>query len=225
MNRTRWIIFGVVCFAVLGVLILTNKKTDSGFTGDATKIITQGPIADHVFGTQQQKVVLIEYGDYECPACGAIYSAVKDVATKYQNDLTFIFRNFPLTTIHPNALAAAEVAEAAGLQGKYFEMHDKLYETQSAWSEVSANDRGTYFQQYAQQIGLNITKYKQDLSSAQITDKINRDRETAGTFNVNGTPTFILNGQKMSETDSTSATNFETTVQNALKQAGFTLDK
>lgn len=226
MNRTRWIIFGVICLAVLGLLIVINKKNDTttNFTGDSSKIITDGPIADHVFGPSNQKVVLIEYGDYQCPACGAMYQTVKDITTTYKDKLTFIFRNFPLTNIHPNALSAAAAAEAAGLQGKYYEMHDKLYEMQSNWSDASISNRSTLFEQYAQSVGLNIDQYRQALSSADITTKISRDQATARTFNTDATPTFILNGQKMSNDVSTNPTNFEKAIKDALQQAGFSLD-
>jgi protein-disulfide isomerase len=100
-----------------------------------------GGIADHVFGKVGSKVTLIEYGDYQCPPCGAMFPVVKDVTEYYQNQLQYVFRNFPIPSLHPNAMAAAASAEAAGLQGKYWQMHNKLYDTQSDWSDLSATDR------------------------------------------------------------------------------------
>jgi protein-disulfide isomerase len=198
MTRTRWIIFAVLCLGILGLILVTNKKdSGSNWSGDATKIISAGPIADHVFGSAAQKVTLIEYGDYQCPGCESVYPTLKSVTDKYKDNLTFIFRNMPLTNLHPNALAAATAAEAAGLQGKYYEYHDALYDNQSAWKDASANDRTSTFETYAKQLGLDVNRFKSDLSNSQVTDKINRDRATAKTFDVTSTPTVILNGQKV----------------------------
>jgi len=161
-------------------------------------MVNQSPIADHVLGPKTQKVTLIEYGDYQCPGCGHMYQTVKDITDKYQNQVTFIFRNFPLTSLHPNALAAATAAEAAGLQGKYYEMHDLLYTNQDAWASATVSDRTTIFNDYASQLGLNLTKFKADLTSKDITDKINRDITTGkNNFTVDATPTFILDGKKV----------------------------
>jgi protein-disulfide isomerase len=225
MTRTRWIIFAVICVVVFGIVILTNRKTNTqAFTGDATKVITDGPIPDHTFGSVDNKVILIEYGDYQCPACGAMYASVKDITEQYKTQLTFVFRNFPLTTVHLNALAAAGVAEAAGRQGKYFEMHDKLYETQATWGEASANARTGIFEQYAKDLGLNIDEYKQALSSSEVNQKIDRDRSSAQVFDTNATPTFILNGEKLPEAVSTSPDQLKSAVKDALEKAGYKLD-
>lgn len=199
MDRIKWIIFTVVVVGIFAGIILVNKNNQApAFNGDAYKIIDQGPIADHVLGGTNQKVTLIEYGDYECPGCGRMYQTVKDLNAKYQNNLTIIFREFPLTSIHPNALAAATAAEAAGMQGKYYDMHDLIYQNQDSWAQASVADRTGIFQNYAQQIDLNVDKFKQDLSSKDITDKINRDISTGkNTFSVDSTPTFILNGKKV----------------------------
>lgn len=205
MDRLKWIIFTVVVLGIFGGIIWLGKSTDTAtFNGDANRIITSGPIADHVLGTDSQKLTLIEYGDFQCPACYKMYPAVHDLTTKYPDKLTFIFRNKPLTQIHPNALAAATAAEAAGLQGKYFDMYDILYQSQPAWQGASVSDRTLMFQNYAEQLGLDAEKFKADLSSKDISDKINRDNATAKTFNVEGTPTFILNGKRV---DGAIATN------------------
>lgn len=224
MTPTRWIIFGVICLAVLGAIIFTNKSnTATQYKGDPGKIITDGPIPDHVYGSTAGKVILIEYGDFECPACEAMYQTVSTIKTLYKDDLTFIFRNFPLTSIHPNALAASTAAEAAGQQGKFYEMFDKLYQNQNAWAQLSGSQRDQTFQQYAKDIGLNITKYTQDLTSSAVSDKINRDQSTAATFNVDGTPTFVLNGKALPSSVSTDPAQLQQRVQDALTQAGFKL--
>lgn len=222
MNKVKWIIFAVIVLGVFGGIIWIGKSNNatSNFTGDAKAIINAAPIADHYLGPKSQKVVLIEYADFECPGCGRMFQPVKDITTKYADKLTFVFRNFPLTSIHANALAAATAAEAAGLQGKYFEMHDMLYTNQDAWSTANVGDRAQIFQNYAQQIGLDATKYKQDLTSKDITDKINRDTNTGkDTFSVDATPTFILNGKKVDSNTSVDATALGKLIDDAVSKA------
>jgi protein-disulfide isomerase len=223
MTRTRWIIFAVLCLGILGLIFVTSKKdTGSNWTGDATKIISTGPIADHVFGSSAQKVTLIEYGDYQCPGCGSLFPILQDVLPKYKDNLTFIFRNFPLTTIHPNALAAATAAEAAGLQGKYYEYHDTLYENQANWQDAAVSERTTLFQNYAKQLGLDVNKFNSDLSSSQVTDKINRDRSSASQFKVSSTPTLILDGQTLDQNTTFDKDKLSQALNDEFKKAGLT---
>jgi len=201
MNKAKWIIFAVIVLAIFGGIIWLNKSNEVKFTGDANKIITEGPIADHVMGPTDQKVTLIEYGDFQCPGCGQMYPIVHDITEKYKDKVTFIFRNLPLTTLHPNALAAATAAEAAGKQGKFFDMYDILFQSQQSWSGASVGDRGKFFENFANQLGLNINQYKKDLTNKEVTDKINRDIYTGKQiFKASSTPTFILNGQKVENT-------------------------
>lgn len=219
MNKMKWIVFAVIVIGIFGSIIWLNRGETTTFNGDPAKIITEGTIADRVYGSQEQKVVLIEYGDYQCPACGKVYTDLKALTEKYQDKLTFIFREFPLTTIHPNALAASTAAEAAGQQGKYWEMHDLLYETQTAWSNLDASQRGAVFEGYASQLGLDIDRYKQDLASKEVSDKVTRDRTTAKTYNTDSTPTFIINGQKFTASSSTDMGALTTAIEDALKTA------
>ncbi len=218
MNKTKWIIFIVVVVAIFGLVIFFNRSNTQTYQGDTNKIITTG-IADHVLGPKDQKVTLIEYGDYECPGCGAMYSAVKGLTDAHSDHLTFVFRNFPLTNIHPNALAAATAAEAAGLQGKYFEMHDALYENQQAWANASVGDRETIFTGYAANLGLNTDQFKKDLSADNIAGKISRDRSIGTTIGVNSTPTFVLNGTMITGSDAVSANTLTQKVTDALNKA------
>ncbi len=199
MTKLKWLIFIVIVVGIFGGIIWISKSNNAvDFTGDATKIINQAPISDHIFGSDAQKVVFIEYGDFQCPGCGKMYPTVHELTDKYKDKITFIFRNMPLTNLHANALAAATAAEAAGLQGKYFEMYDTLYQSQTSWSEASVSDRSSIFQNYAAQLGLNADKFKADLTSKDITAKINRDTFTGkNIFKVDATPTFVLDGKKI----------------------------
>jgi protein-disulfide isomerase len=220
MDKIKWIIFSVVVLGIFGGIIWLNQSNDVAFNGDSNKVITEGDgvIGDRTKGSQDQKVVLIEYGDYQCPGCGSIDQPVKNLVSMYEDKLTFIFRNFPLTSIHPNALAAATAAEAAGQQGKFWEMHDMLYEAQRAWAELDSSQRATVFEGYATQLGLDVDKFKQDLADKQIADKISRDRTTAKTYDVNSTPTFVINGKKFTGT-ATNIDELTKAVEDALKVA------
>ena len=202
MTRSRWIIFALICVVTIGGLILLSKKDTVNVDNiDASKAVseTATSIGDHVYGDKSSKVVLIEYGDFQCPGCGGAFPQLKALKETYKDKIAFIFRNFPLTAIHPNALAAATAAEAAGLQGKFWQMHDKLYENQDAWSNVDASKRTDTFAGYAESIGLDVEKFRSDLSDAKITAKISRDRALGNKLGVNSTPTLYLGSEKLTD--------------------------
>lgn len=218
MNKIGWIIFSAVVVLILGGLIvwtrLANPPIDlAGVENNSIVAASEqnGNIADHVTGSDTKKVMFIEYGDFQCPSCGGAYPNVKSLIDEYGKDVTFVFRNFPLTSLHPNARAAAAVAEAAGLQGKYWEMHDKLYETQNDWNSLDATKRTTIFSQYAASLGLDTAKFEADLSSKQVTQKINFDMALGKSVDVAATPTFFLNGQKVDETTASGIVKGDTT--------------
>jgi len=225
MNKTRWIIFAGVCVVLFGILFITSPRAESAFNGDAAKVITEGPIQDRVYGSADQKVVLIEYGDFQCPGCAGIAPTVTAIREEFKDKLTFVFRHYPLTDAHPNALAASTAAEAAGQQGKFYEMYEKLYQVQSSWSKADPKQRDQLFEQYAALLGLNIDQYKKDLTSKDISDKINRDRSTARkSFGIDGTPTFILNGRKLDSQAVFDTNSFKQTIKDELTKAGYKLE-
>jgi protein-disulfide isomerase len=150
------------------------------------------------------KVQVVEFGDYQCPACGQAYPVTKQLISDYQGKITFIFRNFPLP-MHPNALPAAEAAEAAGAQGKFWEMHDKLYETQDEWSGVL--DPTNAFTHYASDLGIDADKFKQDIIAKKYQDIISKDQSDGYSLGVQGTPTFFVNGKQQSAFDYDSLKN------------------
>lgn len=212
MNKTGWIIFSVVVAAVLvGLVVWTriaNPPVDvSGIENGSvvTASTNNGNIADHVTGKKDSKVLLIEYGDFQCPSCGGAYPSTKKIIEEYGDRIGFVFRNFPLTSMHPNARVAAATAEAAGIQGKYWEMHDMLYEKQNDWSSLSGEKRGAIFDGYAQTLGLDMTKFKADLqgnnenSDQSVNKKISFDQALGKKFGVNATPTFFINGKQMDD--------------------------
>jgi protein-disulfide isomerase len=200
-------------------LNVSNVNTNAIQTANSQ----DGNIADHVFGKVGSKVTLVEYGDFQCPPCANIYPVVKDISTKYKNRLQFVFRNFPIADLHPNAKAAAASAEAAGLQGKYWQMHDKLYENQSSWSDLSATDRTKFFDNLASSLSLNMKKFDADMATSAITDKINYDIALGTKVSVSGTPTFFLDGVKLDTTAYSNESTFKDTINTDLKKAGIPL--
>ncbi len=144
---------------------------------------------DHAEGPADAPLTLVEYGDYQCPYCGAAYPVVKRVQKKLGKKLRFVFRNFPLTQAHPYALIAAEAAEAAALQGKFWEMHDLLFEQQTFLEP-------DIIPSWAEKIGLNLEKFESDIEQAVVEKRIKEDRQSGIRSGVNGTPTFFINGTR-----------------------------
>ena len=142
--------------------------------------------------TESAKVTLIEYGDFQCPACGAYFPVVKQLSEELKNDLRVVYRNMPLTNIHPFAMITAQAAYAAGRQGKFWEMHDLLFENQSEWTTSNAREK---ILQYAESLKLDIDKFKEDLDSDEAKDFVNKQREEALSIGLNSTPSFFLNGK------------------------------
>lgn len=182
-----------------------------------------GNISDHVFGKAGSAVTLVEYGDFQCPGCGRAHVAVREITEKYENQLQFVFRNFPLTTIHANGKAAAGAVEAAGLQGKYWEMHNKMFESQSEWSTLSINDRNKKFVDYADKLGLNVSKFATDMASKEVNQKISYDQALGKKDDVQGTPTFFLNGVRLEQEVWGNKEKFIEAINTELKKASIPL--
>lgn len=200
MNRNTWFIFSGLCLVLLGGLIWFSQGSKINVADvDVWKIQPaseqSGTIADQVYGNKDAKVVLLEYGDYQCPGCGTAAPILKQVAEKYKDSVAFVFRNFPLSSIHPNARAAAAAAEAAGVQGKFWEMHNRLYENQDAWNTQTGQARTDTFAGYAVALGLDKNKFIEDLSSKSITKKIDFDAALGQKAGVTGTPSIYVNGK------------------------------
>lgn len=223
MSKKTWMIFIVICVAVLGGLIFISRKDKINVDAiEMTKATAasnaNGNIADHVFGNKDSKVVLIEYGDFQCPACGSAYPIIKEVTDAYKDKVAFIFRNNPLTAIHPNARAGSAAAEAAGLQGKYWDMHDALYENQTSWSSAAVDKRTDMFVAYASQIGVkDKDKFKKDMESKAVNNKIDFDLALGKRVPVSGTPTILLNNKKIESDVWSDKDKFKAAIEDALK--------
>lgn len=217
-----------VCVLFLGSLIYFSNqnridvsKIDPGTIQDASE--KSGNVPDHVFGKTDSKVLLIEYGDFQCPGCGSAHPNVKKVTEKYKEQMAFVFRNFPITSKHPNARAAAAAAEAAGLQGKYWEMHDKIFENQNSWGTLGATERTTFFINYANEFGLNTDTFRTDMASDKVNQKISFDQALGKKAGAEATPTFLLNGKKLGDDIWSNEEKFEQTIVDALKAEGISL--
>jgi len=144
---------------------------------------------DHVQGPGDAPVTLVEYGDYECPYCGEAYPIVKQIQERMEEQLRFVFRNFPISTTHPHAEYAAEAAEAAAAQDRFWEMHDHLYEHQQ---RLRVDD----LRSYAQAIELDLDLFDKELAEHVHADRVHEDFLSGVRSGVNGTPTFFINGMR-----------------------------
>lgn len=192
--NSRFAIILFILIAGFGGIFFLSKDKASAPTGNNQATVK---LSNHVDGEGKKGVTLVEYGDFQCPACAAYYPLLKQIKEKYKSDITFQFRSFPISNIHPNAMAAHRAAEAADKQGKFWEMHDQLYENQASWKD--APNAASVFQSYASALGLNIEKYKQDVASSATNDVIRADIKEGTRLGVKGTPTFFLDGKKIDQ--------------------------
>jgi len=188
MSKQFWGVIIIILAIAGGIIAFSGNKPDSSSKNSNT-------LTNHVEGKGSTGVTLVEYGDYQCPFCGQYYPIVKQVQAEFADKIFFQFRNFPLISAHPNAFAGARAAEAAALQNKFWEMHDLLYENQSVWSGTT--DPTTLFKSYAQQLGLNATRFQTDYASSKVNDLINADMAEGNKLQITGTPTFFIDGKKV----------------------------
>jgi protein-disulfide isomerase len=143
--------------------------------------------------TSKGVVTIDEYGDYQCPPCGALHPIIKTLKGEYGDRIQFAFHHFPLTQLHSHALEASYAAAAAGLQGKFWEMHNMLYEKQSEWSEVG--DFRPIVLEFARKIGLDLPRFTRDIDGIQVVTIVSEDMQRGALLGVNGTPTVFINSQ------------------------------
>lgn len=144
---------------------------------------------DQVQGNDSASIVIVEFGDYQCPHCGAAYPIVKEIQDTFGDQIKFVFRNFPLSESHEYALIAALAAEAAALQHKFWEMHDAIYERQSHLNEG-------FLKTLAKELTLDVDQFEADMESDAVKEKVENDFESGIRSGVNGTPTFFVNGER-----------------------------
>ena len=168
---------------------------------------------DNVQGNANAKVVIIEYSDFQCPACRTYYLVMKELMVEFGGEVALVYRHFPLTEIHANSEFAARAAQAAGKQGKFWEMHDLLFEKQSEWSKEA--NVGPMFESYAKLMGISVEQYKIDWASKEISDLVRAERVHAIKSGLQGTPTFFINGKKIENPSSVDA--FRTIIRDTIK--------
>jgi protein-disulfide isomerase len=202
-----FIIIVLVLVAVIAIFAFTLRKGNGGDLGPGITnsnqpsqtagnipAPTQAPSSTAGLTRPNVKVsspvVLEEYGDYQCPPCGQLYPELKQIEHEYGNQVQIVFHHFPLAKMHKNAMAAAHAAEAARNQNKFWEMHDRLYRNQKEWAEL--DDPRPVFMSYARELDLNLDRFKQDMESNQVDQRISADIQRGASLGVTGTPTIFL---------------------------------
>jgi protein-disulfide isomerase len=201
-----FIIIGVVLAAVVVAVVLmsrpnstsTNAQSNAVANTNAARLPSgeaqQGAPNPHMRGGERAQVTLEEFSDFQCPACGGLDPGLRRISNDYGERVRWVFRNFPLT-MHKYSFIAARAAEAAGVQGKFWEMHDIIYDNQKAWSD--APEPRDLFNSYAAQLGLDVERFKADLNRQDLADRIKMDYDRGISLNVRGTPTIFLNGHEL----------------------------
>lgn len=210
----------VLIVAVAGGWILLRSSQQSRNSNNPTPdpaLEVHGADPPHIRGNVNAPVTIEEFGDFQCGGCGAYHPELKKIEAEFGDRLRVIFRELPLVPTHEHALLAAQAAEAAGLQGKFWEMHDKLYENQVTWT--AARDLVPVFVDYAKQIGLNPDQFMKDLNGDKVAMRIFQDGKRAHAFNLKSTPTFFVNG-KEAKGDQLAPDGLRQLINDALKAAG-----
>ncbi len=195
-----FIIFGVLIVAVIaGTLLISSNRSDgtrptnaAPQPGNRVANLRPGAQPPQAKGRPDAPVVIEEFGDYQCPSCGFFNQTIKRVESQFQGRVYIIFRHLPLQSIHQNAALAARAAEAAGVQGKFWGMHDMIYENQKEWSDLP--DPRPRFNDYAQRLGLNVEKFRTDTDSREVGARIMADVQRADSIGIQGTPAVFING-------------------------------
>lgn len=193
MKKQHLIWITLLILVILGLLFwprFFNLNNSSGVVQTSSTEVTE---SDWSRGNPEALVTLIEYSDFQCPACGAYHPVVAQLLVDFENDMRLVYRHYPLTQIHANALSAAFAAEAAGRQGKFWEMHDILFEQQEVWSS-SATAKDIFVQQ-ARDLDLDIERYINDTNDKELFDKVQNMFNEGARLGINSTPTFFLNGK------------------------------
>lgn len=204
MEKSSLVIIAVSFIVLLGGA-LVYSAVKGGTTDEAVTL------AEKVKGNPEATVVLSEYSDFQCPACAKFTPILKEIMDTYGDQIRFEYHHFPLISIHPSAELAARVSEAAGAQGKFWEMHDLLFERQTSWSQ-NINPKNL-FTSYAEELGLDIDKFNRDLNSKTVREAVQNDMREGRTLLINATPTFYLNGEKI---EITTYDNFKKQIEVAI---------
>ena len=215
----RFLLVMAVFVAIFIGLLFINKKDAGAPSGDSG-----GQVTNHIYSQGSSGVTVLEYGDFECTACFSYYPVFKQLKEKYKDQVTFQYRHFPIISSHPKAMAAHRAAEAAGRQGKFWEMHDLLYEHAYQMGSdgrpipidwVASTNPNTFFESYAGQLGLNVEQFKSDSNSSAVSASIQADMEAGEEAGATGTPTFLIDNKRIDTPNSLEA--FEKLIEESIK--------
>jgi protein-disulfide isomerase len=207
MKSYIWI--GSVVIVLVALMFLSVRNTGPTLNFEVNKA---NPL-DNIKGNASATVSVIEYSDFQCPACRSYYLVMRQMQVEFGEEVLFVFRNFPLSNIHANTEFAARAAEAAGKQGKFWEMHDLLFEKQDEWARVANVE--PIFESYADLIGININQFTIDWQSKDVKEFVAAQKNSAEKLGLQGTPTFFVNGKQIQ--NPTSITAFREIINTALK--------
>ena len=183
----KWVFvgIGVISLIILLVGVFALSSDSEPVAVSREKLVKEG---SQVLGDKDAKVVIVEFSDFQCPACKAAHPIVKRITSEYGKKILFVYRHFPLIAAHQYALKAAEAAEAAGEQGKFWEYHDLLFANQE-------NLKTENLKKYAEELGLDMNKFNEALDSGKFKDKVTSDMDDGENLGVSSTPTFFINEQ------------------------------
>lgn len=181
---------------IAGAVFLLSKPSSVPSSAPVNKEILGILVKDDSIkiASESAKVTIVEFSDYQCPACKSANPTIKQILNDYSGKVNFVYRHFPLSQ-HKNAIPASLAAEAAGQQGKYWQMHDKIFDGQDTWKD--SGNAPDIFAGYVKDLGVDMEKFNHDRGDSKFRDKINRDYQDGLTLGVNSTPTFFINGQKL----------------------------
>ncbi len=196
-NKTKPIVVIVIAvLAAAGIALYLSRQSAAPRTGADGSLASSG--GGHVRGNSAAPVTLVEFGDFQCPSCGYYHPIVDELVLRYPDKVKLEFHHYPLVQMHAHALDAAMAAEAAGNQGKYWEMHDMLYDHQKEWDRLLNTD--AQFLAYAGSLGLDANKFLRDMKSTDVQNRILEDIQRGSAAKVSGTPTFFIDGQALNPT-------------------------
>jgi protein-disulfide isomerase len=176
-----------------------------------------GAPSNNFYGQEAGVITVTEFADFQCPACASFFPVISEVKQIFASQVRFEFKHFPLVQIHPNATAAHRAAQTAANQGKFWEMHDILFERLQTWN--TANNPADIFEQYAQELGLDMDKYRAEIATSEILGVINADIEIGKGLSVTGTPTFFIDGERIDDlTSVASVESFSSLIQQKINE-------
>jgi protein-disulfide isomerase len=180
---------------VIGMAMLFSQPEEVVIVDSSIVVKEDRPVKG---ATESAKVTIVEFSDFQCPTCRAYAPMAEEVIAKYPNDVRFIYRHFPLNTIHPNAQKAAQAAEAARGFDKFWEMHDLLFEEQIVWANLSSADFDKKLEEYAEKLQIDKSEFQKRIESNEVKEVVTTDYADGVRAGVDGTPTFFINGKSVS---------------------------